>query len=82
MVTALMWTDAVSFKEHLNDMRIFRKSHAINLTGKTAPLKDVSAAQITEHKSETAYVGDIFSFIDKHFLVSQWDISLSRDIQN
>ena len=82
MVTALMWTDAKSFKQHLSDMRIFRQSHEINLTGKAAPLKDVPALQITQPARETGCAEDIISFKDKPFLVPIWDIALPVDIQN
>jgi hypothetical protein len=78
----LTWNDAKSFQRHLEDMRVFRQSHLIDLGEGLKMLKDMPIPFDIKPQCET---GTITSFTDtrgKVIIVPLWKITLSIGSQN
>jgi hypothetical protein len=81
MVTALVWNDAKSFRQHLEDMRVFRQSHHRNLESRPA-LKDMPNACDTPLPGKTGGARGFISARGKLALIPMWEIVPPSNSQN
>ena len=82
MVIALVWNDAKSFRQHLEDMRMFRQSHQSNLESRFTLLKDMPTPCDIHPQSKTGGARGLISARGKSILVPIWEIVLPRNSQN
>ena len=78
----LVWNDAKSFKQHLEYMRAFRRSHRSDLDGRFTPLKDMPIPCDILPPSKTGGARGFISASGKSILIPVREIVLSRDSQN
>jgi hypothetical protein len=82
MVTALVWHDAKSFRQHLEDMRIFRQSHPCNLKNGLTPLKNMPTSCDIHPPRQAGGAHGFISVRGKPVIVPIWEIVLPRNSQN
>ena len=82
MVMALVWNDAISFKRHLEHMRMFRQSHHSDLEGGLALLKDMPTQGDAHSLSKIGGAGGFIRIRGKSALVPMWEIVLPSNAQN
>jgi hypothetical protein len=82
MVIALVWNNAKSFKQHLEQMRMFRQSHQSNLKGRFTPLKNMPTSCDIHPPSQTGGASGFISVRGKLVIVPIWEIVLPRNSQN
>ena len=82
MIMALVWNDAKSFKQHLEDMRMFRQTHHSDLEGRFAPLKDMPTLRNIHPPNKTGEARGFISARGKAVLVPIREIALPRNSQN
>ncbi len=82
MIIALVWNDAKSFQQHLEDMRMFRQSHQSNLEGRFTLLKDIPTSCGIHPQSKTGGARGFTSARGKPTIVPIWEIVLPRNSQN
>ena len=78
----LVWNDAKSFKQHLEDMRMFRQSHRGELEGKRACLKHLPIPGDVYPQSSTGGARFLITARDKSVIVPMWDLVLPKNSQN
>jgi hypothetical protein len=82
MVMALIWNDTRSFKQHLEDMRLFRQSHRRNPDSSPNLIKDMPTPRIMPFPGNTGGVSGFISTKGKSTMVPIWEIALPRGSQN
>jgi len=82
MAAALVWNDAKSFEQHLEDMRLFRRTHPGRLEGGLAPLKSLSTLCYYIRRSINTGLISSVSVRGKSILVPVWQIALPGNSQN
>ena len=78
----LIWHDAQSFQQHLEDMRIFRQSHRDNPEDGLKTLKAMPSLENFHPPSQTGGNKGFISTRRKSILVPIWEIALPRGSQN
>jgi hypothetical protein len=78
---ALVWNDAKSFKQHLENMRVFRQKHHSD-EGRLAPLKEMPPPCNIHTPNKIGGIGDSISIRGKSTLVPIWEIAPARNSQN
>ena len=82
MITALVWNDAKSFRQHLEDMRMFRLSHHGNpKSGFTMP-KNMPTTYDIQLPQKTGGTRNLINVSGKSALVPIWEIVPPRNSQN
>ena len=82
MAIALVWNDAKSFKQHIEQMRMFRQSHHCNLEDSFNLLKNMPSTLDSHSPRKTGGARDFISARGKPTLVPIWEIVPSRGSQN
>ena len=82
MAMALVWNDAKSFKQHLEYMRMFRRSHHSVQPSRFAPLKGMPTSCGIHPPSKIGGARGFINVIGKSVLVPLWEIVLPRGSQN
>ena len=78
----LVWNDPKSFKRHLEDMRIFRRSHNDNPENIMTSLKDMPTLCEIHPENNRGKINIRASSGVKMIFVPIWKIELPRDSQN
>jgi hypothetical protein len=81
MVIALVWKDTESFRQHLEDMKSFRQSHADSESNPSL-LKDMPVPRHMPFPGNTGGVSGFISTKGKSTLVPIWEIALPRGSHN
>jgi len=78
----LTWSDTKSFRQHLEHMRDFRRTHCGDLNGRFTPIKDLPTPSDTRPPSKTGGARSYISINGNSILVPIRNIVLRRGIQN
>ena len=82
MITALVWNDTKSFRQHLEDMRVFRQSHHPNPEGGFIMQKDIPTACDIHLPRKTGGARGFISVRGKPALVPIWEVVPPGNSQN
>lgn len=82
MVIALVWNDAKSFKQHIEQMRMFRQSHHCNLEDSFTLLKNMPNTLGIHPPRKIGGAGGFISARGKPTLAPIWTIVPPRGSQN
>ena len=82
MVTIMVWNDAKSFRQHLEDMRVFRQSHHCNPGGGYIVPKDMPTACDIHPPRKTGRARGFISVRGNLALVPMWEIVPPGNSQN
>jgi len=82
MVIALVWNNAKSFKQHLEQMRMFRQSHHGNLEGRFTQIKNMPTSCDIHPPRQTGGASGFIGVRGKSVIVPIWEIELPRNSQN
>lgn len=82
MVIALVWNNPQSFKQHLEQMRMFRQSHHSNLESRFTQIKNMPTSRDIQPPRQTVGASGFISVRGKSAIVPIWEIVLSRNSQN
>jgi hypothetical protein len=78
----LIWNDAKSFQRHLEDMRVFRRSHLVNPGEGPKMLKDLPMPSDIKPEYEPGSCKGFTNTSGKVILIPIWEIVLCRGSQN
>ena len=82
MVIALVWNNAKSFKQHLEQMRMFRQSHHNNLESRFTQLKNMPTSYKAHPPRQTGGAHGFINARGKSVIVPIWEIVLPKNSQN
>ena len=84
----LVWNNKCSFKQHLEDMRLFHQAHSngqrveSSIIEEVKMLKDMALLSDVQPPHETVLVRSITDARGKIVIVPIWEIILARGSQN
>lgn len=78
----LVWNDAKSFQRHLEDMRVFRRSHLVNPMEGRKMLNDFPRLSDIKPEYEPGNYSGVTDIKGKVILIPIWKIALERGSHN
>jgi hypothetical protein len=82
MVIALVWNNAKSFKQHLDQMRTFRQSHHGDLEGRFTQIESMPTSYDVQPPQQTGGASGFIGVRGKSVVVPIWEIELPSNSQN
>lgn len=82
MVMTLVWSDATSFKQHLEHMRMFRRTHCRDPERGFAQIKNMPTLSNIRPTIRTGGVRGSIAIRGKPAIVPMWEIVLPENSQN